>query len=623
MAIACQQEDWRTALRGVEARVASAEQAVARIAKGSRVFVGTASATPRSLLAALESMRQPPADVELCHFLTTGAVRLEGEQVLTHYRHRAFFVGSEMRAAVRQGLADYVPISLAELPRLIENGQLEIDYALIQVSPPDPYGFVSLGVSVDITASVVRHARHVIAEVNPNMPRTMGESFVHVDRIDCLVPVQTPIAEFLHQPAGAVAERIARYIAGIIEDGATLQIGLGRIPNEALKYLSDRRDLGIHSDLITDGVLDLVERGIVTGRRKVLHPGQVTTSYCFGSQRLYERIDGNPMFGFYPIEHVCDPSLIARNPRVVSVTQAFAVDLTGQVCADQFQGEFYSGVSTQPDFVRGAARSPGGKPVICLPSTTDDGRTSRIRPMLEQGEGVAIARSDVHYIVTEYGIAYLFGKSIRERALALIEIAHPDFRDSLLAEAKRLGYVAAAQVVNSRRAYAIEQERPVKVRDGRTVMLRPARSTDAAGVQTIFYHMSQEDIYTRFFQRLESFSLDRAQSYCNVNQDTEVAFVAVTGERENETMVGSCCYFLNHTSNLAEVAYMILPEWQGSGLGKAMQVYMTEHARARGIRGFTADILATNSRMLRLAKCACEKVSVERDDDCYHVVMVF
>lgn len=614
---------WRTALQRIEGKLVSAAAAVAGVAAGSRVFIGTACGLPRTLLAALETMPNPPADIEICHFLTNGVMAHDGDRALTRFRHRCFFVGSDMRHAVRAGVADYVPISLAELPRLIENGRIAIDCALIQVSPPDEFGFVSLGVSVDITLSIARHARRVIAEVNPHMPRTMGESFLHIDQIHSFVEVNEPLTEHRHEAADAVAQRVAQYIAGIIEDGSTLQIGLGRIPNEALKYLTDRRDLGIHSDVITDGVLDLVERGIVTGKRKTLHPGQVVASYCFGSQRLYQQVNGNPMFGFYPIEHVCDPDVIRLNPRMVSLTQAFALDLTGQVCVDQFQGEFYGGVSTQPDFVRGAARSPGGKPIICLPSTTDDGRVSRIRARLDPGEGVAVARSDVHYVVTEYGIAYLFGKSIRERVLALIEVAHLDFREGLLAEATRLGYVPVTQTVKNRQAYAIEDERTVSLRDGRKVMLRPTRAGDAAGVQAIFYRMSKEDVYTRFFQQRTSFSQRDAERYCNLNQESDVAYLAVAGERDNEQVVGSCCYFLNHTSNLADVSYMILPEWQGTGLGGAMQRRLREHAQGQGIRGLTADILMTNSKMLKLAKAACEKVAVDREDDSYHVTMLF
>jgi len=596
-------------------------QAARMVKPGQNIFVGTACATPRALVGALEALESPPPDVTLFHFLTTGAVPDNGTK--SQYRHKAFFVGSDDRHLVASGQADYIPVALSEVPKLLANGRIPIDVAFVQVSPPDANGYVSLGVSVDITAAVVRHARMVVAEINPNMPRTLGDTFVPLSRIDHLVEVDTPIIEYAHAPADAVARQIARYIAGIIDDGSTLQIGLGRIPNEALKYLSDRRHLGIHSDVITDAVVDLVEQGIITGAEKSQHAERIVASYCLGSRRLYDLIDNNPLFDFQPIEQICDPHVIARHARMVSITQAFAVDLTGQACVDQFGGAFYGGVSTQPDFVRGAARSKGGKPILCLTSTTDDGESSRIRPLLETGEGVGIARSDIHYVVTEHGIAYLFGKSIRERALALIEIADPKFRPWLLDEAKRLGYVHADQFVAHGAAYAIEEERTVNLKDQRKVLIRPARASDATALQALFHKMSQDDVYTRFFRRLRSLTFAETQALCNVDYQNEAAFVATTGPREHEHLVGSSCYFVNQSTNLAETAFMIAPEWQGTGLGGALQTRMMEFAKARGLIGFTAEILANNTKMIRLAKAACDKVTVEREDDSFHVTMLF
>jgi acyl-CoA hydrolase len=303
---------------------------------------------------------------------------------------------------------------------LTANGRIRADVAFVQVSLPDAHGYVSLGISVDIAMSVLCYAKTIVAEVNPFMPRTLGDSFLHIDRIDRFVRVERPLIEYAHEPADAVAERIARYVAEIIEDGSTLHVDLGRIPNEVLRHLRHRRDLGIHSNVITDPVLDLIEQGVITGRHKTLHPGKIVASFCIGSRRLYDFLHDNALFEFRPIEYVADPEVVARNYKMASLTQAFVIDLTGQVCADQFHGEFYSGVSTQPDFHRGAAMSPGGKPIVCMRSTTDDGKESRIRPALLAGKGVTLARPDVHYVVTEFGIAYLFGKSMRERATALV-----------------------------------------------------------------------------------------------------------------------------------------------------------------------------------------------------------
>jgi RimJ/RimL family protein N-acetyltransferase len=454
------------------------------------------------------------------------------------------------------------------------------------------------------------------------MPRTHGESFVHVDHFDALVSVDTPVTEYRHPQTGEIAQMVARYIAAIIDDGSTLQIGLGRLPNEALRYLTDRRDLGIHSDVITDGVVDLVEAGVVTGRHKTHHRERIVASYCLGTRRLYDFVHDNPGVIFLPIDQVCDPVAVAANSGMVSITQAFAVDLTGQVCVDQFEGELYGGVSTQAAFTRGAARSTGGKPIICLASTTENG-ASRIKTLLAAGEGVGIARSDVHYVVTEYGIAYLFGKSIRERAVSLIEVAHPSCREELLTAAKRLGYVPPEQYLASRAAYPVHEERAVRLKSAKDMLIRPARAADADALRALFHRMSPDDVYTRFFRRVRSLSYKELQTLCNVNHETEVALVAVTGPRESEVIVGSGCYFLNPTTNLAEVAFMVAPEWQGAGLGTALQSRLQDYAVSRGVRGFIAEILPSNTPMLRLARRLSGKVTTSRDGGAVHVTVLF
>lgn len=604
-------------------RVVAVEEALAGIRSGDRIFVGTACATPRALLRALERVQRPLADIQLVHFLTDGAVPPEAGDGPLRFRHRVFFVGSDVRRFVGSGSVEYVPISISQVRRLIDTGRIPIDAAFIQVAPPDEDGFCSLGVSVDLAPSVIRQAKTVVAEVNPRMPRTRGASRVRTDEIDFLVEVDTPVIEYLHPPADDIARQIARYVARIIDDGSTLQIGLGRVPNEMLKYLTNRRDLGIHSDVITEPLVDLVERGVVTGARKSVHPGQIVASYCMGTRRLYDLVDGNELFNFQPIDYVCDPATIAANYRMVSVTQAFAIDLTGQVCADQFEGEFYSGVSSQPDFLRGAAAAEGGKAIICLASTTDDGTQSRIRPLLKEREGVTIARSDVHFVVTEYGSAYLFGKSIRERAVALMEIAHPAFRDRLLEEAKRLGYVPAIQKLKSRRAYPAEEEREIALKNGRTVRLRPSRATDVDGMQALFYALPEKDVYTRFFTNLQSLDVSKAQHLCNVSYEQEMAFVAVAGEREDEVVVGSGCYYVNPATNLADVAFMIHPDWQGVGLGGVLQQRLIEYARARGVRGFTADVLCENAKMLAVFERSGCAVSKRIASGAYEIEMLF
>jgi len=613
------------ALQAHADKITSAGQAMLQVRSGEHVFVGTACATPRTLVAALEACKPRPSDVELVHFLTDHAVPHDDQgRCISHYRHRTFFVGQDMRAAVRQGLAEYVPMSIARVPGLIAIGRIAVDVALIQVSLPDEFGYVSLGISVDVIPAAVAKARLVIAEVNPAMPRSMGDSTLHISQIHQLVLVDTPVIEFVHPAtSGQAMEQIARYISGIIEDGSTLQIGLGRITNEALKYLADRKDLGIHSDVVTDAIIPLLERGILTGKRKSSQVGKIVTSFAMGSRRLYDLIDRNPLFSFQPIEAVCDSATLAAQHRMVSVTQAFAIDLTGQVCVDQLHGDYYSGMAAQLEFLEGASLSEGGKPIICLTSTEDDGETSRIRAMLQPGEGASLPRTAVHYVITEFGIAYLFGKSIRERAVALIEVAHPKFRAELFAQAQALGYLPPGQTLRNMRAYPVEEEQGVVLRDKRQVLLRPATSSDGEGVRALFHCLPEQDVYTRFFRKVRGLSNQDVQRLCNLNFESEVAFVAAVGSRENAQIVAQGCYFVDPSTNIAETAFMVHPDWQGCGLGSSLQACMVRHAKARGVRGFLAEILPVNDKMIRLARNGSMHVSTEPTLDTVRVTTLF
>ncbi len=605
--------------------VSTAEMALGDIRNGDHVFVGTGCAAPRGLVQTLEHMRNPPADLELLHFFTVNAFDHDADgHSTTRFRHRSFFVGNDMRAAIKQGLVDYVPMSVARVPEMMALGRIPVDVALIQVSLPDTFGYVSLGVSVDIIPAAVACARTVIAEVNPAMPRSMGDTTLHVSRIHHLVPVTTPVTEFQRTPIQTDdVQRIARYIAGIIDDGSTLQIGLGQVAHEALQYLTDRKDLGVHSDLISDAIIPLLKNGNLTGARKTSKPFKIVASLALGTRALYDLIDGNPLFSMEPMDAVCNPATIAAQHKMVAIAQAFAIDLTGQVCIDQFAGEFYSGIGSQGEFLRGASRSPGGKPIVCMTSTTEDGMHSRIRSSLLLGESATIARTDVHYVVTEFGIAYLFGKSIRERATALIELAHPRFRPELFAQAQAMGYLSGDQTLQNLRAYPVEEEITVTLKEGRTVMLRPALSSDAQGIRDLFHHLSEADVYTRFFRHVRALSNAEVQRLCNVNYENEVAFVATAGSREESLIVGQSCYFINPTTNLADTAFMVHPDWQGCGLGTALQNCMVQHAKKRGLRGFVADVLPGNTRMLRLARNGPPSVQIEHTADSVHLTQLF
>jgi len=427
-----------------QSRITTAEKAVESIQSGMRLFMTGNCSVPQVLLAALVK-RAPEftTPVEIDQLFTIGSADYVAPGLERYLRVNTLFTGANVRQAVNEGRADYTPCFLSEVAGLFRNGILPLDAALVHLSPPDEHGFCSLGIEVGLTKTPAESARMIIAEVNDRMPRTLGDSFIHVSRLTHVVPVSYPPLE-LHQGDGSEEERrIAQFCASLIEDGSTLQMGIGGVPDAVLTLLGDRRDLGIHSEMFSDGVIDLVERGVINGARKTLHPGKIIAGFLMGSRRLYDFVDNNPMVELHPTEYSNDPFRIAQNDRMVAINSAIEVDLTGQVCADSIGPRIYSGVGGQVDFVYGASRSKGGKPIIALPSTaTVKGQlVSRIVAMLKPGAGVVTTRNHVHYVVTEHGIADLYGKSLRQRARALIAIADPAFRDELEKSAHELHYL--------------------------------------------------------------------------------------------------------------------------------------------------------------------------------------
>jgi len=384
-------------------------------------------------------------EVEIVHMMTMGTAPYVAPEMAGHFRHNAVFIGANVREAINEGRADYTPMYLSEIEDLFESGAMPLDVALIQVSPPDSHGFCSFGVGVDTTLTAARLASYVVAQVNDQMPRTYGDSFVHVSKIDAVVESSRPLCAMQRVEATDMQEAIARNVAGLIDDGAVLQTGIGGIPDAVLPLLMDRKDLGVHSELVSDGVIPLIDAGVITGARKNFKPRKIILGFVLGTQRLFDYVDDNPIFEFHPTAYTNDPALIARNDHMVAINSALQVDLTGQVCSDSIGTYFYSGIGGQVDFLRGASRSKGGKPIIALPSTAKNGTISRITPMLAPGAGVVTSRGLIRYVVTEYGVAYLHGKSIRQRAQALIEIAHPKFRDELYEYCERTRWLQRPQ----------------------------------------------------------------------------------------------------------------------------------------------------------------------------------
>jgi acyl-CoA hydrolase/GNAT superfamily N-acetyltransferase len=602
-------------------KVCTPAQAVKRIARGRRILIGSGAAEPTSLVGALVTDGDHLADNEIFHLLTLGPAPYVDPGMERRFRHLAFFIGANVREAVHDGRADFIPVFLSEIPSLIRSRRIKIDAVLIQVSPPDAHGFVSLGVSVDIVRAAVDSADLVLAEVNPRMPRTLGDSFVHADHIDCLVPVDTPLFELATEPLDDVCRAIGRHVASLVPDGATLQTGIGRIPHAVAAELTSRRDLGIHTEMLSDSVLELVEAGAITGRKKTLLPGKIVTSFVMGAQKLYDWVHDNPAVEMRPSEFTDDPFVVARNDGMVAINSALGVDLTGQVASDTLLGRFFSGIGGQVDFVRGAARSRNGKSVIALPSTAKDGTVSRIRAVLEEGAGVVTSRGDVRYVVTEFGVADLWGKSIRERAMALIAVAHPDFRGELLATAKARRYVFPDQIVPREQPWAEDQT--VLVSGERRVLVRPLRVTDEEALQDLFYRLSDESTYNRFMQFKRSHPHEEMLELVNLDYEHNVALVVIDPDSPARDILALCRYDVDPATRLADIAFVVRDDWQRKGLGTLLMRRMTEIAKERGLAGFSADVLSTNALMLGVFQKSGLELRTELDAGVYSVKMYF
>lgn len=418
-------------------KLCSAEEAVSVVKSGDRVYISGNAATPYVLMKALAQRKDELHNVELVHVLLMGEDPLSKPEMEGHFRHNSLFVGPADRKAINEGRADYIPIFLHQIPNLFYSGQMPVDVAMLHLSPPDEHGFMSYGVEVLASKAAAEKARTVIAQVNDQMPRVLGDSFIHVSRVHKIVEVSEPLPELERTAMTEVELKIGQYIADLIDDGCTLQLGIGGIPDAVLASLKNRRELGIHTEMVSDGVMEAIEAGIITGSRKTLHPYKVIMTFVLGSKRLYDFVDNNPVFEAHPTDYTNHPFIVAQNEKMVAINSAIEVDITGQVCSDSIGTYIYSGFGGQVDFIRGAAHSKGGKPIIALPSTAKDGELSRIVPYLKQGAGVVTTRADVRYVVTEYGVAYLYGKNLQERTKALINIAHPKFRADLIKEAKK------------------------------------------------------------------------------------------------------------------------------------------------------------------------------------------
>jgi acyl-CoA hydrolase/GNAT superfamily N-acetyltransferase len=533
----------------------------------------------------------------------TFAQYVDDPDFLRRFSLKLFFISAGMRKAAFEGKIDYIPSYLSQIPNLFHSRRIGLDVALIQVSPPDRFGYCSLGVSVDITLAGMTNARRVIAQVNPKMPRTWGDSFVHIDDIDLFVLHEEPLVESLPEMRdNEAASRIGFFVNQLVDDGATLQIGFGRLPYAILGYLDNQNDLGIHTQLITDGFLPLFEKGVITNKKKTLLPGRTVASLCMGSERLYNYVDNNPVFYFRSSEFVNDPTVIARNDNFVSISSALEVDLTGQVCTDSVGHMFYSGIGDQVDFLRGSAMSKGGFTIIALPSTAQNGKVSRIVPSLSEGAGVATTRGDVNFVVTEYGIAELAGKGIYQRVMELAQIAHPNFREELIDVAKKHHYIFADQLPPTRQdlLFLERYKSTRRLRNGKTVEFRPLLPSDEFNYRNFFYSLKEETIYLRFFYKIKLFSHEIAQKeWASVDYKKNMSIIGLARNRGHKEIVAIGSYAYEEEER-AEVAFVVREDFQGQGIASYMLGMLEKIAKENGYRAFSATVLRENRAMLNV-----------------------
>ena len=594
------------------------------IKTGSRIFIGSGAAEPQKLIQMLIDKGRSIPDHETINLIELGTSPYAEAVMRGPFKQNAFFIGANVRDAINEGRAEYTPIFLSELPGLFRSGRPKIDVALIQVAPPDRYGFCSLGVSVDVVMAGAKMATMVVAEVNRQMPRTLGDSFINLEDIDFIVESDMPLLTWTPPEIDEVARRIGYNVARLISDGATIQTGIGMIPNAVLSFLTEKNDLGVHTEMFSDGIIDLVESGVINNRKKTIHNGKIIATFCMGSQRLYDFVNDNPLLEFHPCDYTNDPFVISRNDKMISVNGAIQVDLTGQVCADSIGEYFYSGIGGQVDFVRGAARSKDGKPVIVMPSTAKDGTVSRIVPFLDQGAGVVTSRGDVHYIATEFGIVNLHGKNLRERALSLISIAHPDYRDDLVNYAKKRNLVHMDQMplaIPGR--YYPEQYEETKSFDSCEIFFRPVKPTDEAIQREFFYSLSDESVYYRFFNRVKAMPHEKIQPMVNIDYREEIAIVGLVGETEKEEMIAIGRFKIDPADNTAEVAFLVRDDWQTKGIGAFLMRKLADIAIERGITGFKAEVLAQNRKMLDIFHKCGYPLTTRLEEGTYTVFIDF
>jgi len=579
--------------------VVTADEAISRIRPEHRVFIGSGCGQPQILVDALLARVKKLEDIEVIQLLTLSEPIFRHAELSEHFRLNRFFSAEWADDKLQTRHSEHTPVFLSDIPRMFKLGRLPIDVALIQVTPPNEQGMCSLGVSVDVTKSAVETARLVIAQVNPQMPWTMGDSLLHIYNIDLLVAGESPMPFVILPRATKRSHTIAEYIAALISDSSTVELGICGVSQVLSEFLKNKHDLGIHAEVIGDGIIDLLESGSVTGLHKSVDRGKIVGSMCLGTQKIFDYVDRNPIFSFRPAESVSDPGVIAQQQNMVAVATAEEVDLTGQVCA-RTPHHGVSGIDLRADFVHGTAKTKNGRLIIALESTVSDDSASKIVSCLSRGAEVVATCREVHYVVTEYGVAYLNGKSLQERAMALISIAHPNFREHLLKEAISMNLVNSSLADVEGRIHILQPELNARfvLNDGTLINIRPMHPTDENRVRGLFQSLSEQTKYYRFMSRIARVPQKQIQNFVYIDYRSEMAIVGTIPEADGDRIIAIGRYFIDPRSNRAEVAFVVQDEWQNRGIGTFMFRLLIKLARQNGIEGFSAEVLIENKAMM-------------------------
>jgi acyl-CoA hydrolase/GNAT superfamily N-acetyltransferase len=605
------------------------ERIFSAIHPGNRIFIGTGCGEPQCLVRSLINyVRSHPKaffDAELLQVWTLGVAPYADEKFKDNFRHNSFFIGNNTRDAVNRGLADYTPVFLSQVPGLFQKKLVPVDVALIQTSLPDEHGFMSLGISVDIVKAAAENASLVIAQINPRMPRVLGDTFINIKDVDFIIPCEEPLLEYEDTVADDISQKIGTYVARIVQDGDTIQVGYGSIPNAILAHLMNKEHLGVHTELLTDGIVELMRARVIDNTQKELNRGKTVAAFCMGKHDTYDYLHDNPAIEFRPVNYTNNPTVLARQKNMTAINSALEVDLSGQATAESLGKLFYSGIGGQADFMRGAILSQGGKTILALQSTAEDGNVSRIVPFLKEGAGVTLSRGDIHYVVTEYGIAYLHGKNIRERAMDLIAIAHPKFRQWLIDEAKErsLIYRDQAFISGEHGIYPEELEAFKTTKTGLSLLLRPVKLSDEHLLKDFFYSLSNDSMYRRFISTRTDMHHDRLQPFVAIDYTKEMVILAVLQQEGQELIVGMAQYLIDENRHIAEVAFVVRDDYQGRGIGAVLLSYITFLARKSGLLGFTAAVLMENRQMLQLFEKMGFNIEKRSEGGVYELTMSF